>query len=268
MSAFKPAPDPGIYLLADHLDAALAAGEDLLAETLPAEADRVSVDASADMLPAFVTRLARFEAALIARVLQARRRASELPRLEPHMRPVLQLLVSQSESLLAIIDQFGDTAEQRFLTGDDPLAFLRSRGVLGDEAAALPRFETLKVTDRYKLAGTVEMGPLLDMISGALEALDIAYDLFPADDDDVETPGVVRTAGATVDAGPPPADAQIEAQESGEADIDADAADAEAEAGTDADRIADGAVADKDTAVTPSSLAQALASLQRAERAH
>ena len=235
MSAFKPAPDPGIYLLADHLDAALAAGEDLLAETLPAAADREAAG-QPDDLPAYVARLARFEAALIARVLQARRRASELPRLDAPMRPVIQLIVAQSESLLAIIDQFGDNAEQCFLTGDDPLAFLRSRGLVDSEAATVPRFDALKVTDTYRLAGTIEAGPLLDMISGALEALDIAYDLFAEDmdsavaDDDDDLSATVVQAAAT------PADA-------------------------------DAAPVEKDGAVTPSSLAQALQSLQRAETA-
>ena len=180
------------------------------------------------------------------------------------MRPVRQLIVSQSESLLTIIDQFGDNAEQRFLSGDDPLAFLRSRGVLSDEAGTLPHFDALKVTDRYKLAGTVEMGPLLDMVAGALDALDIAYDLFATDDaeddDDADTEADVD--GSPADA--PPEDSALEAD------------DTDADADTDADTEIDGngaaavevAAAETENAVTPSSLAQALQSLQRAERAH
>ena len=234
MSVINAAPDPGIYLLADHLDAALAAGEDLIAETLPAAADREATG-SPDDLPAYVARLARFEAALIARVLQARRRASELPRLEAHMRPVIQLIVSQSDSLLAIIDQFGDSAERRFMTGDDPLAFLRSRGLVEADAATLPRFDALKVTDTYKLAGTIELGPLLDMVSGTLEALDIAYDLFAEDAD-------ASDAGDVIQAEAPPGEDLAELTAAGD----------EAR-----DPVAD------DKALTPSSLAQALQSLQR-----
>ncbi len=266
MSAFKPAPDPGIYLLADHLDAALAAGEDLMAQTLLAEADREAADGAIDALPAYVARLARFEAAVIARVLQARRRASELPRLEAQMRPVLQLIVSQSDSLLAIIDQFGDNAEQRFLSGDDPLAFLRSRGVLGDEAGTLPRFDALKVTDSYKLAGAVEVGPLLDMVSGVLEALDIAYDLFAADDLDADSDGDTSKGDAPINAASPPDDARLEAGAVADKDADADS-----DIDTEGDAGAGVAVAEnvkQENAVTPSSLAQALQSLQQAGRAH
>ena len=238
MSVSKTAPDPGVYLLADHLDAALAAGEDLIAETLPPAADRA--ESSPDDVPAYIARLARHEAALIARVLQARRRASELPRLDAPMRPVIQLIVSQSASLLDIIAQFGDDAESRFATGGDPLAFLRSRGLVGAEAATIPRFAALHVTDTYKLAGTIELGPLLDMVSGALEALDIAYDLFR--DEDEPAGAVEADAGH---AGAPEGEAAIAAAEAGDGDDTAD--------GT-----------SDETVLSPSSLAQALQTLQRA----
>ena len=246
MPVSKTSPDPGIYFLADHLDAALAAGEDLIAETLPAAPDRAA--SSPDDVPAFIARLARHEAALIARVLQARRRAMELPRLDAPMRPVIQLIIAQSAGLLAIIEQFGDDAESRFATGGDPLAFLRSRGLVGAEAASLPRFDALQVTDAYKLAGTIELGPLLNMVSGALEALDIAYDLFRDEDDTAEA-----ADGATIHAAAPAAEAAIAV----------DAADAEADEGE--GDAAGSASADRAPAVlTPSSLAQALQDLQRA----
>ena len=249
MFVVKAAPDPGIYLLADHLDAALAAGEDLIAETLPAAVDRTA--ASPGDVPAYIARLARHEAALIARVLQARRRAQELPRLDAPMRPVIQLIVAQTTGLLAIIEQFGDDRESRFATGGDPLAFLRSRGLVGDEAAALPQFDALQVTDTYKLAGIIELGPLLDMVSGALEALDIAYDLFRDEDETVDAADG-EAIGADVPA----------AAVAGTTDEDADALDADADADGAADASADA------TALTPSSLAQALQDLQRAGTQH
>ena len=238
MSVAKPTPDPGIYLLADHLDAALAAGEDLIAETLPSAADRA--DSSPDDVPAYIARLARHEAALIARVLQARRRASELPRLDAPLRPIIQLIVSQSASLIDIIGQFGDDPESRFATGGDPLAFLRSRGLVGAEAATIPRFDALQVTDAYKLAGTVELGPLLNMVSGALEALDIAYDLFRDEDEAADV-----AADDVDDANAPETDVALATAGAGEAES---------------------AIEDDpdDTVLTPSSLAQALQSLQRA----
>ena len=234
MLDLKASPDPGIYLLADHLDAALAAGEDLFAETLAAGVDREEAGTPED-LPAYVARLGKHEAALIARVLQARRRASELPRIDTPTQPVIQLIISQSTSLIALIDQFGDQSEHRFMTGDDPLAFLRARGLVAEDAATLPRFDKLKVTDTYRIAGVIELGPLLDMVAGALEALDIAYDLFGDDLDDED--GDVLSGDAPV------------------AEATAPAAEGEAATAT---------TAEDETSRTASAFAQALQSLQRA----
>ena len=156
------------------------------------------------------------------------------------MRPVIQLIVAQSSGLLALIEQFGDDRESRFATGGDPLAFLRSRGLVGAEVATIPRFDALQVTDTYKLAGTIELGPLLNMVSGALEALDIAYDLFRDEDEAADV-----AADDVDDANAPETDVTLAAAGAGEAES---------------------AIEDDpdDTVLTPSSLAQALQSLQRA----
>lgn len=242
MLDLKASPDPGIYLLADHLDAALAAGEDLIAATLPAGVDREEAGTPEDV-PAYVARLAKHEAAIIARVLQARRRASELPRIDAPTQTIVQLIISQSTSLIALIDQFGDQSEHRFMTGDDPLSFLRARGLVAEEAASLPRFDKLKVTDSYRIAGVIELGPLLDMVAGALEALDIAYDLFG--DAEVDEDGDVLLGEATAtDTTDVAAAATVDSD--GEAKVDTTAED--------------------ETSRTASAFAQALQSLQQAER--
>ena len=253
MHSAKPTVDPGIFLLADHLDAALAAGEDLLASVLPALDEPVTTD-RIDDVPQFVARLARNEAALIARVLQARRRASELPRLDAPMRPVIGLILAQTESLMEIIEQFGDQTQKQFASGDDPLAFLRRRGVLPADAASLSRFGAVSIGETYRLAGVIELGPLLDMVSGTLEALDVRYDLF-VEDDAQETDDTVVTAPPIVaDALEPPAKVDAEASDADDdTDDDADIDDAEGE-GDD----------DNEEGLTPGSLAKALQVLQRA----
>ena len=78
---------PSIYLLGDHLDAALAMGEDLLTE-------KVALDTPAGKSPLrdwmrqnrdlndFLTTVRTLEYAMTARLLQARKRAEELKRSE------------------------------------------------------------------------------------------------------------------------------------------------------------------------------------------
>ena len=137
---------------------------------------------------------------------------------------------------------------------------MRSRGLVGVEAASIPRFDALEVTDSYKLAGTIELGPLLDMVSGALEALDIAYDLFR--EADAESDAILgAAAGATIHAAAPGEDSDISAATAAAGD----GAEAEAADDDEADEE-DGEVETEEegTALTASSLAQALLSLQRA----
>ena len=249
----KALPDPGIYLLADHLDAALAAGEDLIAETLSAGIDR-ELDDTPEVLPAYVARLAKLEAVIVARVLQARRRASELPRLDASTQTVIQLIIAQSTSLIALINQFGDQSEQRFMTGDDPLSFLRARGLVAEEAASLPRFDTLTVTDTYRIAGVIGLGPLLDMVAGALEALDIAYDLFTEDIDDEDVADdASRNGESSADVIVPAADAAA----AGASAPGVDGATAPDET------VAESVATEDETSRTASAFAQALQSMHR-----
>ena len=121
MSLMDNAPDPGICLLADHLDAALAAGEDLLAEQLAPAADREAATAGTaggDAVGDFVRRLAHREAAIVARVLQARRRIAELPRLDRAMQSLLGLFQAQTSGLLDLIATFGDRSAEEFRSGE------------------------------------------------------------------------------------------------------------------------------------------------------
>ena len=246
----KPDIDPGITLIADHLDAALAAGEDLLAAELPAAADREAVateDGGVDPLSRFVATLRQNEAMVVARILQARRRAVGLPRLDAAMRALIGLFVAQTAGLIDIIDTFGDRTSDRFATGGDPVALLRSRGVLAEDAAALPRFTALVVPQSYRLAGTIELGPLLDLVAATLDALDLHYDLY----DDRDTEAYSDAEPAAADATPPVTEADKPAVDS-------------KEVGASALDVSPAIVPDAGATLTPGSLAAALDTMRRA----
>jgi hypothetical protein len=171
-----------IYLLADHLDAALAAGEDLLAIRLSPTADLGGEDEdAAAALSRFVARLRRLEGSILARVLQVRRRLADLPRNDVDIRPAARLFVASTDLLVDLVETFGERPETRFNRGDDPLPFLRERGLVAPEAAGLPPYQAVEVAESYRIGAVVELGPLMDMIAGLLDLLDRRYDLYGTD---------------------------------------------------------------------------------------
>lgn len=182
MIGLQPPVDPGIYLLADHLDAALAAGEDLLAAELaaPADIDRETPGSSSAAIAAFANDLKRLEASIAARVLQARRRAAELPRLDPVVRGILNLFMTSTESALDLVDHFANLREGGSFDPSNltPYAVLRSRGLLAPDAAELPRYQTVVVSESYQIGGLLPLGSLLNVVSTTLDALDLHFDLY------------------------------------------------------------------------------------------
>ena len=88
MSLTAYEPTAGIFLLSDHLDAALAMGEDLLTEKAPlAEpTQHLTVTRLACQncdIAEFLKNVRTLELAMTARLLQARKRAEDLKRGEP-----------------------------------------------------------------------------------------------------------------------------------------------------------------------------------------
>ena len=177
----------GVSLLADHLDAALAAGEDLLAarHTVGNPGGTPGADETAT-LARFVIELRRHETTVIARLLQARRRALEIERFDRSTQIVVNLFLSNTSGLMDLVATFGDTTMRRFDGSDEPHAFLRRRGLLGQEAASLPKFSVLTVKDSYLVGGVLQIGGLLDMCSSFLDLLDRRYGLYPDDDSQAE----------------------------------------------------------------------------------
>ena len=194
MTDTTPARHPTIFLLSDHLDAALAMGEDLLTERVVlAEAEQKlnmsrllrQTGEVADFLDGVRT----LELSLIARLLQARRRAEEIKRSETRLKPLISLFVGGTAALVDAAEELGDTTNQAFDTGDAAQAFLRSRGVLARDAAGLEQLSQLTVTEEFLVAGRIRLGTLLDLVATFLDTLDVMFDLYQ-DEPAVEAAGL------------------------------------------------------------------------------
>jgi hypothetical protein len=174
---------PSIYLLSDHLDAALAMGEDLLTEKVAlAEAvQQLSMPRlmrQSREVAEFLNNLRTLELTLTARLLQARKRAEELKKRETRLRPLIALFVAGTAPLVDAAAELGDTTARDFDTGDSALAFLRSRGVISQDAAGLDRLTELAINEDYLVAARIRLGTLLDLVATFLDTLDTLFDLY------------------------------------------------------------------------------------------
>ena len=172
---------PSLYLLRDHLNAALALGEDLLAAELGLDGPtrpgvRDWLRQTRD-LEAFLSSVRTLEYAMTARLIQACKRADDLRRDDTRLRPLLALFVAGTQPLLAGAAELGEVDARDFDGMDMDLAFLRSRGLLASDAAGLELVGRLAVGDDYQVAGRLPLGMLLDLVATFLDALDQLYDL-------------------------------------------------------------------------------------------
>lgn len=172
------APPAGIYALADHLDGALAAGEDLLGVRLQPVADLAPEVAPETALADAIQQLRRLEAALLLHLLQARRRAAEIVNADGEMKAVLRLVGVTTESLLGLVETFAPEKMSGLSPLGDVQDFLRQRGIIAPDAAGLGAFKGIEIDDRYRVGGMIELGPLLDMAASALDLLETRYDLY------------------------------------------------------------------------------------------
>jgi hypothetical protein len=175
--------DPCIYLLIEHLDAALAAGDHLTSQTMDV------TEPSADVGPrrlrsrearfiAFVNHVRSLEASLIAHILQARRRAGELPRSRGPLRTFLDAFSGGTAVLVDAVAEYGDPARFAFNTGADRLSYLRARGLMPASVTTPTSVVTVEVDESFLVAGRLELGPLLDMVEAFLRALNVEFDLW------------------------------------------------------------------------------------------
>lgn len=185
MPKIKHADHPSAYLLADHLDAVLAAGEDVL--TLRTEPVALSEAATASLERAIrqrrtVERLRALEFALIARLLQARARAQELAKLDERVRPVAALFLSGSAAFADAADDIGDLASSAFHTGHECIGYLRSRGLIAADAPGLGVTEELIISAHLLVAGLVPLAAIMDLVATFLDTLESFYELFDGDE--------------------------------------------------------------------------------------
>lgn len=183
MIGLNPDCPPNVTLLADHLDAALAAGEDLMASTLAARSDLDEVDAEAapEALDDFVRSLMKLESALLLRMLQARRLAVELGRIDGTLKSAGALFKAQTDVLEELILQAGRTGATKLTRPGDGHAYLRSRGLIAPEAAAPSPFECVAVSEMFRIGGVAPLGLMLDLVSSLLDLLDARFGLYAPD---------------------------------------------------------------------------------------
>lgn len=190
MASIAPERNPSLYLLKDHLDAALALGEDLLsAELTLAASDRPGLRdwiRQTRGLDAFVASLRTTEYAMTARLLQARKRAADLRRSDSRLKPLIALFVAGTAPLVDAAAELGDADARSFDGADAALAFLRSRALLAEDAAGLELVSHLAVGEDYRVAGRIALGSLLDLVATFLDSLDTLYELHIAPMGEVE----------------------------------------------------------------------------------
>lgn len=174
-------------MLADHLDAVLAAGEDLVARG----ADWRSLLEMPGIIQSFARRqrdiaedVRGLELILMARLLKARDHAKALAQMDTRFEAVARLFVSGTAILLEAVEESGDATAEDFETGDGLVAYLRGRGLITAQARALANSDELVIDDNFLVAKRTPLGPLLDMSAAFLDALDIHYELYAEEDED------------------------------------------------------------------------------------
>jgi hypothetical protein len=181
MAASKTDIQPAIYLLRDHLNAALILGEELLREQLmlatPSHATSAETKRAQAELGQFVASCQTLELALTARLLEGRKRAQSLRR-ESHLKPLIALFVSGTTVLADAVAELGDRSGADFQTGRTALAYLRTRGMIAVDQAGLEGVQTLTVTENYLVVGRIRLGTLLDLVATFLDTLDLSYNLY------------------------------------------------------------------------------------------
>ena len=166
-----------VYMLADHLDAALAAGEDIMARGIQwrdlAE-HNAEVEDFISRQRKIADEIRALELMLVARILKARMHAITLAEYDDRFRMVGRLFAAGTAILLDAVAESGDARGVDFDSGEEIIAYVRSRGLI----AAIRTASDLTIDDSFLVAGRMALGPLLDMAAAFLDALDVQYDLF------------------------------------------------------------------------------------------
>ena len=177
-----------VYRLADHLDATLAMGEDLLRCRLDV-AVLATGDAHAHIfkrgkaISEFARSVRALELGIVSRLIQARSRAADVRGVDRRFAPILGLFIGGTAPLADAavrVSGLGDVSPAALMSGPDVLQFLTSRSLLAPGAVSLASVTELAVGEDYLLAAEIHLGTLLDMVAQLLETLDLAFDLYAA----------------------------------------------------------------------------------------
>lgn len=192
MGQEAPTAPVSVYLLAEHLDGALAAGEDLVARGADWRALAEDPGHAADFAEhqrTIAEKVRGFELMLIARVLKARGHAQILAEVDPRFAAIAKLFVSGTAILLDAVEECGNATKADFETGDSLIAYIRSRGLIAPDAPFVRQAVSLTIDDSFLVAKRIALGPLLDMSAAFLDALETHYELFLDEPDDLDVPG-------------------------------------------------------------------------------
>jgi hypothetical protein len=171
-----------VYLLADHLDSALAAGEDLLKSTLrwnagdPRAPEGLTQQRHEER--AAIEGARTLEMVLLARVLKSREAAQELAKLDSQFKVITRLYTSGTEIVAEAARELTDETTYAFDAGDGITSYLRTRGLIAEDAPAPLEAASLTVTEQFLVAGKMQLGPLLDLIAMFLDTLETHYELY------------------------------------------------------------------------------------------
>ena len=177
-----PLAPASVYLLADNLDAALAAGEDLLGSSVvwnaPTGSSGEDIAAARAIQREATNQIRSLEMILAARVLKSRERAEELGKRDVRFKEIAKLYNAGTALLIEATAEFGDATVHDFETGDAPIAYLRTRGLIAADAAAPLEGATLTIDDAFLIARRIRLGVLLDLVAKFLDTLETHFDLF------------------------------------------------------------------------------------------
>lgn len=180
-----PSAPPAVYLIADHLDAVLAAGEDLrkLSIALPPAKAGLPIEAAVE-LRAFIERIQAHEMTIILRLLAARRQVAEMPPTNEIVQLVLGLFTGGTHALVDAATECGDPRAAEFATAGDTIAYLHSRGMLPEEKPSLVGCLNLSVTEDLLITGRVPLGAIMDHAAAVIDALEASFELYSDDEAD------------------------------------------------------------------------------------
>jgi hypothetical protein len=178
----RPSAPPSVYFLADHLDAVLAAGEDMLKVDITwvsnAAGPQEDTVRDLDSLRDGVEELRSLEMTMIARLLKSRERAEELMRADARLKLMARLFLNGTALITDALPELGDATASDFNTGDAILAYLRARALLAPDAAAPEDNAHLRITDTFPVARRLPLGALMDLVAQFLDTMELHHDIY------------------------------------------------------------------------------------------